>query len=307
MKRALNHQPATVGGLTCDSDCPTAGVPGRFRLGGSVGAARTAPPGSRLNAAGFTMVEIALCLAIIGFALVAIIGVLPTGLKVQKENRDETIILQEGRYWIEVLRSGALLEEVTNNIESITISNLTSRTFAQYTPSDSIPGTLTRGAYVIGRLSTPRHQTLANGRVITNQVVARVRSLAGSAADKDPANRDFAFRYELGVEITPLQLFAPESLRAPTTTPPNLLDPFVANYLVATNVSANFHEIRLTLRWPMNRTGTGYTVAGNNERVFRTLVSGRLFAQDVNGLGSLNRLFFLQPSQFTQISPRTQP
>jgi len=32
----------------------------------------------------FTMIEIALCLAIIGFALVAIIGVLPTGMGVQK-------------------------------------------------------------------------------------------------------------------------------------------------------------------------------------------------------------------------------
>ena len=38
------------------------------------------------------MIEIALCLAIIGFALVAIIAVLPRGLSVQQENREETII-----------------------------------------------------------------------------------------------------------------------------------------------------------------------------------------------------------------------
>ena len=31
----------------------------------------------------FTMIEIALCLAIIGFAMVAIIGVLPTGMQGQ--------------------------------------------------------------------------------------------------------------------------------------------------------------------------------------------------------------------------------
>ena len=38
--------------------------------------------------AAFTMVEIAICLAVIGFALVAIIGVLPIGMNVQKDNRE---------------------------------------------------------------------------------------------------------------------------------------------------------------------------------------------------------------------------
>ena len=37
--------------------------------------------------AAFTMVEIAICLAIIGFALVAIVGVLPSGMRVQKDNQ----------------------------------------------------------------------------------------------------------------------------------------------------------------------------------------------------------------------------
>src|SRR5947207_7764407 len=37
----------------------------------------------------FTMIEIAISLAVIGFALVAIIGILPTGMNVQKENREE--------------------------------------------------------------------------------------------------------------------------------------------------------------------------------------------------------------------------
>src|SRR5205823_13848329 len=43
----------------------------------------------------FTMIEIAISLAVIGFALVAIIGILPTGMNVQKENREETIIGQD--------------------------------------------------------------------------------------------------------------------------------------------------------------------------------------------------------------------
>ena len=56
---------------------------------------------------GFTMVELAICLGIIAFALVAIIGVLPIGINVQKDNREETIINQDGMYWMEAIRSGA--------------------------------------------------------------------------------------------------------------------------------------------------------------------------------------------------------
>src|SRR5262249_16641536 len=43
----------------------------------------------------FTMIEIAICLAVIGFALAAIVGVLPLGMNVQRENREETIINQD--------------------------------------------------------------------------------------------------------------------------------------------------------------------------------------------------------------------
>ncbi|MBI2947111.1 MAG: type II secretion system protein, partial [Verrucomicrobia bacterium] len=57
--------------------------------------------------AGFTMVEIALSLAIIAFALVAIIGVLPAGVKVQQENREETVINQDGLYLLEAIRTGS--------------------------------------------------------------------------------------------------------------------------------------------------------------------------------------------------------
>jgi hypothetical protein len=53
----------------------------------------------------FTMVEIAISLAVIGFALVAIIGVLPRGLRVQRENREETIINQDAGH--EVAEVGA--------------------------------------------------------------------------------------------------------------------------------------------------------------------------------------------------------
>ena len=60
------------------------------------------------NQQAFTMVEIALSIAIVGFAMVAIIGVLPTGFQVQRDNREETIINQDGTYLLEAIRSGGL-------------------------------------------------------------------------------------------------------------------------------------------------------------------------------------------------------
>src|SRR5438132_3916577 len=59
------------------------------------------------SARAFTMVEIALCIAIIGFALVAIIGVLPAAMRVQQDNRSDTLIDQDGNYFMEAIRHGA--------------------------------------------------------------------------------------------------------------------------------------------------------------------------------------------------------
>ena len=49
------------------------------------------------------MVEIALAIGILGIALVAIVGVLPVGLNVQKDNREDTLVEQEGDFFMEVL------------------------------------------------------------------------------------------------------------------------------------------------------------------------------------------------------------
>ncbi len=68
----------------------------------------------------FTMVEIAISLAIIGFALVAIIGVLPIGMTVQKDNREETIVNQDATVFMNAIRNGALgLDYLTNYVTSI--------------------------------------------------------------------------------------------------------------------------------------------------------------------------------------------
>src|SRR5258707_4729962 len=57
--------------------------------------------------AAFTMVEVAISIAIVAFAMVAILGILPTGHQVQRENREDTIINQDANYLLESIRSGS--------------------------------------------------------------------------------------------------------------------------------------------------------------------------------------------------------
>ena len=76
------------------------------------------------------MVEIAICLAIIGMALVAIIGVLPLGMNVQRDNREETVINQDATVFLEAIRNGARgLNDLTNYVYAIT----------NYWTADSMP------------------------------------------------------------------------------------------------------------------------------------------------------------------------
>src|SRR5258707_10516100 len=81
----------------------------------------TKPKGKTRDQSAFTMVEIALCLAIIGFALVAIIGILPTGLSVQRDNREESVINFDANFLMEAIRTGARgQDDLTNSILIIT-------------------------------------------------------------------------------------------------------------------------------------------------------------------------------------------
>ncbi|HWY76433.1 MAG TPA: hypothetical protein VN281_12485, partial [Verrucomicrobiae bacterium] len=126
----------------------------------------------------FTMIEIALCLAIIGFALVAIIGVLPTGLSVQKDNREETIINYEANFLMDAIRNGSQgQDDLTNYVQVITnraysynitgnstnlqnanpLVNWYTRTNYSYNGTSHQVPFLTNGANIIGVLSTPKY------------------------------------------------------------------------------------------------------------------------------------------------------
>jgi len=268
------------------------------------------------------MIEIAISLAIIGFALVAIIGVLPIGMNVQKDNREQTIINQDSTMFMDAIRNGAQgMDDLTNYVMGIT-NQVTSyddngkqdakTEVYGYTPNGSdtpLQFPLTNGARIVGLLSTPKY--VFPGRdgagYYSNHVVAYVRSLSGPANEKFPQDnssvQDFAFSYMMTSEVVPYwtNYFDPSwvNYTMPGLTPSE--SAMRSNYwTVAKNIQANLKDVRLVFRWPLRSQGQ----TGSGGQSFRTLVGGTL--QETNQPGFLRPnvnppqptpydLYFFQP------------
>jgi type II secretory pathway pseudopilin PulG len=213
--------------------------------------------------AAFTLIEIAICLGIIGFALVAIIGILPAGLQVQRDNKEDTIINQEGTYLMETIRNGAegvfefldrtdgiIIEEIgTGNV----ITAVTNRAFAPTArPSFSAP------REVVGLLSTPSDYDTN----VARQVRAFIYAGSGSAVEQ---GSQVAFRYQVTIRNF---AFTNASLAQPVE--------------VRDELAKQLREVRLEFRWPLLPHGG----VGNGRQIFRTLISGRLdeFAPSTNSI-----------------------
>jgi type II secretory pathway pseudopilin PulG len=255
--------------------------------------------------AAFTMIEIAICLAIIGFALVAIIGVLPYGMSTQRDNRQETIIGQDASMLLEAIRSGARgADDLTNYVYAITnrwqrFDNLGQPVGSPgedaYTFTNAVlNGTadafyrLTNGAHIIGVLSTPEFAASYGGppisdtfgrSYVSNHVSANIRSLSGLVAEKPPQNnqimREDAFSYLLYCVNAPM---------AVDTNHP------VTGY--NWQLAGNQRELRLTFRWPWRPNGN----VGNGRQTFRATVAGQLTQDPTNFF-----LFFYQPQSFKKV------
>lgn len=272
----------------------------------------TRPSGLQVSAmalpnSAFTMVEIAICIAIIAFALVAIIGVLPTGLQVQKQNREDTIIQQEGAFWIEAIRSGAQgLDYLTNLVDVIhteTFSQVLGQPGGTLTMADATYGQGFRnGRDIVGLLSLPKLLFYTNERgqsmlFKSRSTFAFVRAIAGSAIEKVPKN-DFAFAYRITTELVPFSPLAGfnTNFNVPNL-PPAEWEARSNAFLRATLLRQNAYELKVTFAWPVYQSRTGVRV-GNNRKTFRTLVGGALWRTNVDYLQQ-RELFFIQPSQFT--------
>jgi hypothetical protein len=276
------------------------------------------------------MIEIALCLAIIGFALVAIIGVLPTGLSVQKDNREETIINYEANFLMDAIRNGSQGQDdltnyvlvITNRVYTYNITgnstnlqnanplvNWYTTTNYSYNGSTHPIPFLTNGANIIGVLSTPKyiHDQLLANRFYSNAITADFRAISGPATDqgRDPSSVDFAFKYRVNVEIVPYG----DNFTAFDTSWTNFTANGIAqgtpeynwrfnNFALDAFMHPNFNFIRLRFLWPIlpnGKTGTG-------RQVFRSaggsLVPVQLFA----GRAPTPPGYFMQSGTYTNNS-----
>lgn len=233
------------------------------------------------------MIEIAIAIAVIGFALVAIIGILPMGLNVQKDNREDTIVNEDGRYFLDLIRygrqgiqadgvQGTALDFLTNYVESITITKSPPPANAPTPMTYSLSAnTLTNGQEIVDLLSMPRYES-AGTFMFTNTVVATVRGMSGSATEQGGANSLVAFKYQMEVQLVPYSMN------------PMMIDLYTNYLLGITNTTGetnsavaenqwhywqnSLHELKLTFSWPILGNGK----PGPNRRYFRSTVSGRV-------------------------------
>lgn len=227
------------------------------------------------------MVEIAISLAVVAFALVAIVGVLPTGLQVQKDNREETIINADGAYLLEALRTGNdAMGLLRSNIYylSVGFKDGSRDTFVN-------ENALLDGQRLLGLLGTPRSRT----DVGVSNVVAWVRALNGTAVDRDPVARDVAFRYQLVAEVVPF-----------TGLPPAATNGMAPRDLARlTRLQSGLHEVRLTMRWPLFRDNVDAPAnvrVGTKRRTFRALVGGSQIFYPTNFVNGERLVYYFQPS-----------
>jgi type II secretory pathway pseudopilin PulG len=274
------------------------------------------------SAAAFTLIEIALSLAIIGFALTVILGVLPFGMNTQRDNREETIINQDATVLIEAIRSGAVHSDyLTNYVYAIT-------NYSTYFDTNGVPGPtrangytfngvqintavypvapyssapITNGANIIGLLSTPEFvandfptnnfppvpgwQFAADHYGVgcySNRVVAYVRSISGLAVEKPPQNNQIMREDTLTYRL--LSVNAP----IPVSTNYSEVSPF------ARQLAASQRELRLTFLWPQRPNGG----LGGARQSFRTTIAGQLAPTNFNYYPN-QWLYFYRSQSFT--------
>lgn len=231
----------------------------------------------RRREAAFTMVEIAICIGVVAFALVAIIGVLPTGFEVQQKNRENTIISQEGNFWLEAIRGGALgLDYLTNNVDMIAVPP--TRVFSATNGFRSFRS----GREIIGLLTQPAR--VQGFRLLRVPVTAYVRALTGPAGEKTPKN-DFAFTYRLTSEVVPYSAMArPETNWHEAGISTNLMLYRAGLWAKSQVMATTTYELSLTLEWPVYTANKQIRV-GNNRKVFRALVNGVIASTNDSRLG----------------------
>ncbi len=245
--------------------------------------------------AAFTLAEVALALAVVAFGLVAVLGVLPVGLNVQRDNREDTLIKNDGEYWMNAIRGGRLALDSLNHVEWVELEANGATYRAEFAalqfdgaPDDpalwpvfngnSMPPITYRGSLkqatwrgdVIGWLSTPD--------VVAGRKRAKIRPMGGTLLHRKygekTVGQDGKVMYRLnGGEQT-------------------------FSYLLESQIrelAPSFWEIKLAMRWPILEEGpTADTVkTGPGIRTFVTYIHAPLEkAQARWGFGGDERAVF---------------
>ena len=286
----------------------------------------------------FTMVEIAICLAIIGVALVSIIGVLPIGMRTQRDNREETVINQDATVFLEAIRSGARgLNDLPNYVYAITnyqtLYNPNPNPTVTFGWTNGAPSILTNGMNIIGLLSTPEYTDTSTNRLpipnlmfggYSNHVVAYVRSLSGPAVEKPPQDNDIVVGDSFTYRIL--------CVNAPVATDTNLFFLYPAwqpqNYFAGDTVFYNWNywqaegntiasDVPGLFGWKnVPVYGLGVTTAmrelrltflwpqlpngslGAGRQTFRTMVAGQMTQVSTNN----QWLYFYQSQSYTNVA-----
>ena len=272
----------------------------------------------------FTIIEIAISLAVVGFALLAIIGILPYGMNVQRDNRQETIIAQDATILMNAIRNGEHgLDDLTNYVMGITnyswqfnnrgVPVTAHRVYYNYNGC-TIDGSpfafgISNGFRIVGLLSMPRIVPIpiANGGgFYSNHIAAYVRSMSGPASEKFPQRnttvQDFGLSYRLIADITDYSTnyFDPSWTNFAGLTDTNQIV-LRSNYMhLVWQYQTNLHDLRLTFRWPLQPDNT--VNASAPRQVFRTTVSGTLLlsTNDPAWAFPYRSLYFFQPRNYAK-------
>jgi len=224
---------------------------------------------------GFTLPEVTIALAIVAFGLVAVLGILPIGVTVTRDNKDDTLIKNDAEYWMNAIRGGRLALEALNHAEWVELRVNGQVYRAEYAPllydpwpddpkvwprfdsADGLPPVAYRGSMkqatwrsdVIGWLSMP--DLLTDGTTI--EKYAKIRPFGNTMLDRQFGRK--------GVNTDGEVVYRNEG------------GDLTFSYLLQSNVrmvGPNFWEIKLTLKWPVVEEGpTADTVkTGAGKRVF---------------------------------------
>jgi len=265
--------------------------------------------------------------------LVAIIGILPAGMTVQKDNREDTIISQDAPYFLDAIRNGApvtngvlayysaqgldFLTNYVQSIQSVNVVNGTNYSTNWIYPNARFPNL--NGAEIIGLLTTPQNNYNSSDFALSNlDTVAIVRALGGPATEQNGLNSIVAFTYQMEVMVTPFNNFAPDTTNwyyysQIANVDSNLVlirsnrwleanpGAVVANspYLAPGTgaLAYNLFDVRLRFSWPVIMNGTNISV-GPGRQTYRTMVAAPLAEATAN---EVTNCWFFQLQTFTNI------